>query len=133
VINDLNQYFGGDVALSPTGDLGLSNGALRGQQRILRRLLTNPAVQNPDGTTTPGDYLWHPTYGAGLPSWIGRLQDIPKITALIRGQILLEDSVAKNPEPQITVSQIAGGLTCSIKYVDAQAGTPQTLSFNVKV
>lgn len=132
MINDLSQFWGNDLVLSPTGDVAPAAGVQRGQQRILRRLLTNPAVQNPDGSTSAADYLWHPEYGAGLPAWIGRTVDIPKTTALIRGQVLLEDSVARNPEPQITVSQIAGGLSCSIKYQDAQSGTPQSLSFNVK-
>ena len=40
--------------------------------RILRRLLTNP-----------GDYLWHPDYGAGLPSRIGTVVNEAELTALI--------------------------------------------------
>jgi hypothetical protein len=131
-MNDLAQFFGNDLSISPTGDLAPVSGITRGQQRILRRLLTNPATVAQDGTTTQADYIWHPEYGAGLPQWIGRTVDIQKITAIIRGQILLEDSVAKKPAPMITVTPIANGLTCYIKYTDAQSNTPQSLSFNVK-
>lgn len=131
-MNDLSQFFGNDLSVSPTGDIAPANGITRGQQRILRRLLTNPQTTAPDGSTMQADYIWHPEYGAGLPQWIGKTLDIPKITAVIRGQILLEDSVAKKPEPVITVSAIPNGLTCYIKYTDAQSNTPQSLSFNVK-
>lgn len=123
-LNDLSQYVGGDLSPSGTGDLQAANGTLRGQQRVLRRLLTNP-----------GDYVFHPDYGAGLPQYVGQAVDISKIRALIRGQILLEDSVAKTPAPVIAVSPISGGvgggIAVSIKYHDAATGQPASLNFNV--
>lgn len=119
-LNDLYQYFGSDVATSSTGDLQPVADTERGQQRVLRRLLTNP-----------GDYIFHPEYGAGLPAKVGDTADIPKIRALIRGQILLEDSVARTPEPQIIVKAIPGGVACTIRYVDARSKAPAVLSFNV--
>lgn len=123
-LNDISQYVGGDLSPSGTGDLQAANGTLRSQQRVLRRLLTNP-----------GDYLFHQDYGAGLPQYVGKPADIPKIRALIRGQILLEDSVAKSPAPVITVAPIrvsgGGGFAVSIKYHDAATGQPVNLNFNV--
>lgn len=123
-LNDLSQYVGGDLSPSGTGDLQAANGTLRGQQRVLRRLLTNP-----------GDYLFHPEYGAGLPKYVGQPADIPKIRALIRGQIQMEDSVAKTPAPNITVTPIragvGGGFAVSIQYHDAATGQPVNLNFNV--
>lgn len=121
---DLYNYIGADLLPSATGDLQTATNTLRGQQRVLRRLLTNP-----------GDYIFHPTYGAGLPRYIGQPADVPKLTALIRGQMLLEDAVAQNPAPVVTVTPIAnaagGGFFVSIKYVDAPSGQPVTLDFNV--
>lgn len=123
-LNDLSQYVGGDLSPSGTGDLQAANGTLRGQQRVLRRLLTNP-----------GDYIFNPEYGAGLPQYVGQTADIAKIRALVRGQVLLEDSVAKLPAPVINVSPInggvGGGIAVSIKYHDASTGQPVTLNFNV--
>jgi hypothetical protein len=121
---DLDHFIGADLAPSGSGDLQAATGTLRGQQRVLRRLLTNP-----------GDYIFHPEYGAGLPRYVGETADVPKIKALVQGQMLLEDAVARSPAPVVTVSPIAsadgGGFAISIRYVDAPSGQPVTLSFNV--
>lgn len=117
---ELNHYFGGDISTSNTGDLLSVTGTVRSQQRLLRRLLTNP-----------GDYIFHPEYGAGLPAKVGNTLDIPKLRALIRGQVQLEDSIAKTPEPVISLNAIANGVSVNIKYTDAATGSPAALSFNV--
>lgn len=119
-MNDLSQYFGSDLVSSPTGDLGPIDGPVRGQQRILRRLLTSP-----------GDYLWHPDYGAGLPKYVGQTLDVAAIRALILGQMRLEACVAKSPDPEINVQTIPNGLTVAIRYLDASSQTSQLLSFSV--
>jgi phage baseplate assembly protein W len=121
-MNDLFQYLGTDLSPSSTGDLLPVSGTVRGQQRILRRLMTNP-----------GDYIWHPDYGAGLPSYVGATIDMRQMKALIRGQIMLEASVAKTPEPVIDVQPIPGGMAVTIQYNDAQSNTPQSLSFNASI
>lgn len=118
-MNDLYHYFGGDLNPSATGDFQTASGPERTKQRILRRLLTNP-----------GDYIWHPEYGAGLPRYVGSVINVRQMKALVRGQVLLEDSVAKSPEPVIDVQAIQGGMTVSIQYTDKDYG-PQALSFNV--
>ena len=128
---DINHLWGNDIENGSSGDLATVDSNVRNQQRILRRLLTNPQVVNPDGTITPGDYAQHPTYGAGLPQYVGALFDSAKIRGLIRGQMLLESCVARTPEPQIDVLQIPEGISCSIQYTDATTNTIQTLSFNV--
>lgn len=119
-MEDLYHYFGDDLSDSATGDLQSVSGITRGQQRILRRLLTNP-----------GDYIWHPDYGAGLPRYVGQVLDEAKLKALIRGQVLLEESVAKTPEPTVTLQEITDGISVSIAYTDAPSGERQLLSFNV--
>lgn len=123
MINDIHHFWGSDLLPSTSGDLLTASGTMRGQQRVLRRLLTNP-----------GDYIFQPDYGAGLPAWVGMPMDVGKITAVIRSQILLEDSVAKVPAPVITVKQApndATGLAVSIAYNDAATNTATVLSFNV--
>ena len=131
-MQDLYHYFGGDISLSPTGDLQPVNETIKGQQRILRRLLTNPAQQDANGNQiAPADYIHHTNYGAGLPSYIGQTTKIPEITALIRSQILLEDVVAKNPSPVISLQVIANGLSCTIQYTDSISKKTETLSFDV--
>lgn len=130
-LNDIDHLWGGDTAVSATADLGTVEATSRGQQRVLRRLLTNPRAILPDGSVLPADYPFHPDYGAGLPRYVGLAVDPSQVVALIRGQILLEDSVARIPQPQITVSQFSGGLSVEIRYTDAATSTPATLSFNV--
>jgi hypothetical protein len=130
-MKDCNQFYGNDIAASATGDLMSVEGTDKGQQRILRRLLTNPREVLADGSILPADYIWHPTYGAGLPRKVGSVLDADKIRAIIRGQMLLEDCVAKNPEPVITVTVIPNGISAFIQYKDAISGETQTLSFSV--
>ena len=128
-LNDLFHYWGSDLTPSSTGDLQTVNGTVRGQQRILRRLLTNPAT-----ATTPGDYIFEGNYGGGLPEFIGQPFDRQKIIARINGQMLLEDAVAPIPPPVIGVAQIGTDNTAfsvSITYQDAATNTQVTLSFNV--
>ena len=131
-MSDLYHYWGGDLNLSATGGLLLADSVELSKQAILRRLLTNPAQYDTNGNVTvPGDYLWHPEYGAGLPSYIGRTLDEPAITALIRSQMYLEASVLHDPEPVISLRQIPNGLSVQISYTESESGDPVLLSFNV--
>jgi len=117
---ELSHLVGADLTLSNLGDVELSTSLERSQQRILRRLMTNP-----------GDYVFHPEYGAGLPQFIGRPLKIAEVRAVIRSQMLLEESVSSTPEPQIAVVAIPEGLSVSIRYTDANTGALAALSFNV--
>jgi hypothetical protein len=121
---DFDHYIGGDMSASNTGGIGVVGGTVRGQQRVLRRLLTNP-----------GDYIFEPNYGAGLPQWIGQVADLGKLRALILGQMLLEPSVAANPSPTVDLSQLpntqGGGFSVALAYTDAASGEAVALSFNV--
>ena len=130
-MSDLFHYFGGDLNLSATGGLLTVDGLEWSKQRVLRRLLTNPAQYDASGNVTvPGDYLWQPDYGAGLPSYIGENLDIPALTALIRAQMYLEASVLHDPEPSITLQQIPNGVAAQITYYEADSGLPVSLSFD---
>ena len=117
---DISHMMGGGLSVGPSGDLALVDGFQRGVQRILRRLLTNQ-----------GDYIWQLPYGAGLPKRVGSLIDIPFLTSLVRSQIFLEASVARDPAPIITVSAILNGAFCRIQYTDSGTGQQKTLSFEV--
>jgi phage baseplate assembly protein W len=121
MLQDAALTWGGDLSPSPNGDIALSNGTTLGQQRVLRRLLTNP-----------GDYIWHPDYGAGLARFVGRPCDMAAIKSRIRSQIFMESSVARLPEPVIELqSQADGSVFASIRYVDATSSVTQVLSFSV--
>lgn len=122
-VYDVFQNFGQDLALSAQNDLLTCTGEIRSQQRVLRRLLT-----------MPGSYIWNPTYGAGLPSFIGRYLSsdrFDEIRSLITSQIFLEDSVAQNPAPVILLQTIQGGLFVQITYTISQSQQQTVLTFEV--
>jgi len=120
-VQDATLLWGGDLSAGPTGDLALATGTALGQQRVLRRLLTNP-----------GDYIWQLQYGAGLAQFVGNPCNIAAIKAAIRSQIFMESAVARLPEPLIDVQSAQdGSVYVYIRYVDATDSTTQVLSFSV--
>ncbi|CAJ0705805.1 phage tail protein [Ralstonia holmesii] len=119
-LNDVNHWVGGDISTSPTGDIGMVNGDTRTQERIVRRLVTNP-----------GDYIFHPDYGAGLPQKIGQALDVGALRGLIRSQVKMEEGVAQTPEPQVDVAAITNGVSVHIRYTSAITRNPVTLKFSV--
>lgn len=123
MICDVYHYWGNDLSAGNTGDLLTVTGTELGQQRVLRRLLTNP-----------GDYLFEPDYGAGLPRWVGRVLDAAKVAAVVRAQMQLEPSVAQLPPPDVSVSTSAAdpsAIDVTISYQDADTDQPVVLAFTV--
>jgi len=123
VLNDIYQNYGQDIQVSITGDLLISNGSTRSQQRVLRRLLTSPL-----------DYIWHTDYGAGVGNFVGQALSsdlFDEIRSLINSQIFLEDSVSQTPPPEIFLQTIQGGLWCQINYTENPTQQPIVLTFNV--
>jgi phage baseplate assembly protein W len=117
---DLFHSFGSDLTTSPTGDLAAASGPTLGQQRVLKRLLTNP-----------GDYIWQPDYGAGLAQFVGQPAAINQIRAVIRSQIFKEAAVARTPEPLVDVTfDQTGTVYVHVRYADASTGQTQLLSFS---
>jgi phage baseplate assembly protein W len=124
-VADAFHQWGADIATGPTGDIAVASGSpLLGQQRLLRRLLTNP-----------GDYIWQLEYGAGLARFIGQPVNVAQIRAVIRSQIFKEAGVARQPEPLIDVQVAPGGAAGTvyvhIRYVDAETNQTQNLSFSL--
>ena len=118
---DAAQWFGNDLATGPTGDIAVATSPIDTQQRVLRRLLTNP-----------GDYLWNPGYGAGLSAMVGQPVNPARIAAIIRTQMLQEAGVARDPPPRVRVmSDNAGTVTANIVYTDALTNSVQTLNVPV--
>ena len=120
---DADLLWKGDLALTDGGDILLVDGAEETRQRIMRRLFTATRA-----------YVWHPAYGAGLPERIGRVAKARNIQALVRGQIAMEATVARNPVPVITVSEAAtspGLFLIDIRYTDAVTGAAIAISLEV--
>lgn len=122
---DLSHRWGTDLAVGPTGDLALASGTSLGQQRLLRRILTNA-----------GDYIWQRDYGAGLARFVGAPSAPSQIRALVRSQMFRERAVLRSPEPAIDVAEGSGvqanSLLLEIRYSDSSSRTPQSLEFSVR-
>lgn len=115
---DLYHYIGSDLSISPTGDLLTASDTPVGQQRVVRRLLTNQ-----------WDYIWQGDYGAGVGALIGTPADATRITAVIRANISKEAAVSPTPTPTITVqADQIGNVTATILYADAVTGQSQVLT-----
>lgn len=117
---DLYHFWGEDLSVSPAGDLALVDGDDLTTQRIIRRLMT-----------AAKGYIWHLDYGAGLPQRIGDLLDANAIRGVIKAQIALEEAVARQPAPKITVSPLTNGVSVTIEFASAITGQQTTLSFDV--
>lgn len=120
-MSDLQHQFGSDLSVGPTGDVATVSGSVLGQQRVLRRLLTNS-----------GDYIWQLNYGAGLAQFVGQPADATRIRAVIRSQIFRETAVVRTPEPVIdVVSDGAGTVSVQVSYTDAETDVTQVLGFTI--
>jgi len=123
-MGDIDHQWGSDLSFGPTGDIALVSGSAMGQERVLRRLLTNPL-----------DYIWQPAYGAGLATFVGEPATATRIQAVIRSQIFNESAVAKDPEPTINITIDPGGsmddVYVQVLYVDAITRQTQVLTLSV--
>jgi phage baseplate assembly protein W len=118
---DIFHWWEQDLVILPTGDLLLASGTIEGEQRVLRRLLTSP-----------GKYVFHLEYGAGLPNYVGQPVPVQSVASLISSQMALEDAVSQSPLPVVQARGNAlGSLNVNIKYVDANTGLPALLDFDV--
>lgn len=117
---DLFHWYGQDLSADSSGDLMTVEGTVKGQQFVIRRLLTVPLT-----------YIWDIIFGGGLSTYIGTPTGAATIDGVIRTQLFLEPAVSQTPIPVITVTPISSGLNVVIQYVDDDTGAPAVLNFNV--
>lgn len=116
--------WGGDLSVGPAGDINVTQVQSDAQNRIIRRLLTSP-----------GDYIWHCDYGAGLGRYVGQPYSSSQISATVRNQLRLEPLVATSPTPSIEVRQSPDNalstISVSISYQLAGSGTQDLASLTL--
>lgn len=118
---DLFLEWNGDFVIDANGGLLMVDGDDGVRQRLERRLFT--AVQG---------YVWHPSYGAGLPQKIGSVLTVSEIKSVVAAQLALEASVAPSPPAQLTVQRSPNQpdvTTIGIQYWDAATGV--SVSFTI--
>ncbi len=119
---DIFLDWGGDLCISSTGDIAVAAGADVTNQRVYRRLLTNP-----------GNYLWNLGYGGGLAKYVGQPAVPSAIEAVIRDQMDQESSVADIPVPTVNVQTTDSSneyVVATITYADAETGATSQLTVN---
>jgi phage baseplate assembly protein W len=117
---DIFLEWAGDLSVGSTGDLALASGPNTTNQRVYRRLLTNP-----------GDYLWQLDYGGGLAQFVGTPAEPADIESVVRTQMALESAVASSPAPQVSasVADAANGyVVANISYSDVSSGSSVQLT-----
>jgi len=130
-MSDISHFYGSDLEVSSTGDLSIADTTTTGEQRLYRRLLTNPPLTDSAGDTlASGDYTFHPEYGAGVPRYVGQPEKVSEIKSLIKKQVALESAVATSPAPTITLTADGNQLSAVIAYNDAETKTPVIVSFD---
>lgn len=100
--------WGQDLVLTPNGSLQLATGWDEVRQRILRRMLTNPAFTAPDGRPIQADYIFDDTYGIGLPVLVGgnlTSQLFEQLKQAITKGVLLDAAVDTSQPPAIVFQQ----------------------------
>lgn len=104
---DLSLFWGGDLVIDETGDLGTVVGAAELQQRVIRRFLTNSVQTDLNGNViSPPDYLFEPAYGGNARLYVDRNADTETVQAIqqrLQQQISQEAEVATFPAPVISV------------------------------
>ena len=83
-----------DLSVGPTGDIAVLPVETEVQQRIVRRLLTSP-----------GGYIWHIDYGAGLGNYVGQPYSKTLIEGTVLNQLQNEVLVETSPSPSVRISQ----------------------------
>ena len=113
---DLDHWWGGDLSLTPSGDLALSNGLDMDNQHIFRRVCTNGRLSG----AKIGEYIFIPDYGGSAPWYVGQTVDEMTIASVIRAQMFMEASVSHSPEPTIDVNLNPDGtFVARISYIDS--------------
>lgn len=121
--------YGGDLALTATGDLlkvvDSATSTAATYERLARIILTNPRLL--DGYGNPlgrPDDLFNPTFGSGARALVGE----PLTPALIAGMqtrilaaIAADPGIATNPAPQVTIE--SDGTGDGFLYVTVQCYT----------
>jgi hypothetical protein len=80
--------------VGPSGDLLTAPQAAEVNNRVIRRLLTNP-----------GEYIWHSEYGGAVGRYVGEPFSPGIIEGTILSQLQLEYLVASNPSPEVRMTK----------------------------
>lgn len=117
--------WGDDLKLMCRTSLQTAVGWDEVRQRIVRRIVTNPSQQLPDGTFTPADYIFDQNYGAGLGAEVGQDfndADLAVIRQKITQGVLADAAVETSIPPSISFAHVNPSTVDIIVSVTLLAG-----------
>lgn len=97
-----------DFVLMCRTSIETATGWDQNRQRIIRRIITSAAQQLPDGTFTPAQYIFDPTYGDGLGQMVGQNFNqafLDQVEQIITRGVIADSSVPPGQTPTITFQQ----------------------------
>lgn len=110
VVNPGDTFYlewNGDLILTPNGSVQMASGWDKVRERIIRRFLTNSALPLPDGTTTPPDYVFSPSYGLGAGALVDQNPDANfrvNFERRMREAVVADAATAPGALPSINIS-----------------------------
>lgn len=129
---DIHSPWQGDLTFDSTGDFAFVQGQDYSTQRVIRRLLTNPAQYDSNGDVIlPADDKFNMDYGVGLGRAIDETDsnDLRRfIAAKTREGMAQEATVdqASAPNIEFGASPRDGALFMSLEYLTIQGQITQT-------
>lgn len=131
---DFSLDWNGDLQLTPSGSIQMATGWTQVRQRIVRRIITNPARQLPDGTFQVADDMFAPDFGVGLGSLVDQAfnQDFQAELERRIAQGVLQDQDVDSTVPPSVIFQRPNPSTLVIAIgVTLKTGQPGTISISV--
>ena len=104
---DIYLEWNEDLIITPNGSIQFATGWDQVRERIIRNLITNAAQALANGSTTPPDYVFHPSFGIGLGAKVDAVMTPDQIQDLVRminNAVLADANIDPGTAPQITVT-----------------------------
>lgn len=135
ISGDFSLDWNGDLTITPSGSIQPAVGWTQVRQRIIRRIITNPARINPDKTFSPADDVFDPDFGVGLGTLVDQAFNEDFQAELQRriAQGVLEDEDVDSTIPPSIIFQRPNPSTLVIVIgLVLITGVPGTISIQVK-
>lgn len=121
-----------DLVITPSGSVQTATGWDRVRQRIIRRIITNPARPLPDGSFTAADNVFSPNYGIGLGALIDQTDaDEATLERKIAQGVLEDADVDSTIPPSISFQRPSPAALWIIIGVTLKTGQSGQISLKV--
>jgi hypothetical protein len=125
---DIYLEWNGDLVITPNGSIQTAVNWDQVRERIIRRFLTNSAMQLPDGSFTPPDYIFDINYGESAGALVDQNPTkawLLDLTRRMRQAVQSDTAVDPGAVPQVTVISSGGNAFqayVSVQLINGQSG-----------